>query len=181
MGQIEKKLSGKTAFKGYVFTVNRDQVLLPNGVHTTRDVVRHSGATCIVPLDDDGGVYLVRQFRYAVGEELWELPAGRLEEGEEALETAKRELEEECGLAAAQYTYLQPFYPSAGYSGEVIHIWAAKKLRPVPMHLDKEEFLTPVRLSLEEAVAMTLRGEIRDGKTIAGLLKAKLMRDTGLL
>lgn len=181
MGHFEKKLHSQTVFQGYVFTVDRDEVLLENGASTTRDVVRHSGATCIVPLDKDGGVYVVRQFRYAVGEELWELPAGRLEEGEESLETAKRELEEECGLAAAQYTYLQPLYPSVGYSGEVIHLWAAQDLSPVPMHLDEEEFLTPVKLPLEEAVAMVLRGEIRDGKTIAGLLKVRLMRERGLL
>ena len=181
MGHFEKKLGGETVFAGYVFTVDRDRVLLENGAATERDVVRHSGAACIVPLDEDGGVYLVRQFRYAGGEELWELPAGRLEEGEGALETAKRELEEECGLAAAEYVDLQSVYPSAGYSGEVIHIWAAKGLRPVPMHLDEEEFLTPAKLPLEEAVDMVLRGEIRDGKTVAGLLKAKLMRDAGLL
>ena len=181
MGHLEKKLESKTVFEGYIFSVDRDRVLLENGAETERDVVRHGGAVCVVPLTEEGEVYLIHQFRYAVGEELWELPAGRLEQGEVPLETARRELEEECGLSAASYINLHPFYPSVGYCGEVIYMWAAKNMRSVPKHLDDEEFLTTVKLPLEDAVSMVLRGEIRDGKTIARLLKAKLLRDTGQL
>lgn len=178
---FEKKLGGETVFEGEIFHVDRDRILLENGAESTREVVRHNGAVCVAPLDGDGGVWMVRQFRYAVGKELLELPAGRLEEGEDPLEAAKRELEEECGLAAGTYIDLHPIYPSVGFCDEVIHMWAARDFRPVPMHLDEEEFLEPVRVPLEEAAAMVLRGEIRDGKTIAGLLKVKLMRDAGLL
>ena len=126
-------------------------------------------------------VYLVRQYRYALGQELWELPAGKLEPGEEPFEAAKRELAEECGLTADRFVDLQPFYPTVGYCSEVIYTWLARGLHPVPMHLDEDEFLTPTKMPLEEVCRMVLNGEIRDGKTVAAVLKIKALKEAGRL
>ena len=123
----------------------------------------------------------VRQYRYALGQELWELPAGKLEPGEEPFEAAKRELAEECGLTADRFVDLQPFYPTVGYCSEVIYTWLATGLHPVPMHLDEGEFLTPEKVPFAEALAMVLDGRIRDGKTVAGLLKVQALRAAGKL
>ena len=181
MEHIEKKIDSKTLFKGWVFSVSRDSVLLENGVQTTRDVVHHRGAACVLPLTDERELYMVRQFRYAVGKELLELPAGSLEVGEEPLKTAKRELEEECGLIADEYISLHAHYPTVGYCDEIIYTWVAKGLHPVPMHLDEEEFLTPIKIPFEKALQMIRSGEIQDGKTVQGLLKAKLLMDDGTI
>ena len=126
-------------------------------------------------------VVLVRQYRYALGQELWELPAGKLEKGEDPFEAAKRELAEECGLVAQHYTDLGEFYPTVGYCSEIIYTYLATGLHPVPMHLDEDEFLTPESLPLDEAVAMCLDGRIVDGKTIAALLKIQALRAKGEL
>ena len=123
----------------------------------------------------------MRQYRYALGQELWELPAGKLEPGEEPFEAAKRELAEECGLTADRFVDLQPFYPTVGYCSEVIYTWLATGLHPVPMHLDEGEFLTPEKVPFAEALAMVLDGRIRDGKTVAGLLKVQALRAAGKL
>ena len=112
---------------------------------------------------------------------MWELPAGKLEEGEDPFEAAKRELEEECGLNADQYIDLHPFYPTVGYCSEVIYTWLARGLHPVPMHLDEDEFLTPTKMPLEEVCRMVLNGEIRDGKTVAAVLKIKALKEAGRL
>ena len=107
------------------------------------------------------------QFRYAMQQQLWELPAGKLEKGEDPFEAAKRELEEECGLTADNYISLGEFYPTVGYDTEVIYTWVATGLHETKMHLDADEFLTPDRVPLEKAYQMVMSGEIKDGKTIA--------------
>ena len=146
-----------------------------------REVIRLRGGPCSAPLTKKHDLYLVRKSLYALGQDLWELPAGKLEEGEDPFEAAKRELEEECGLKADQYIDLHPFYPTVGYCSEVIYTWLARGLHPVPMHLDEDEFLTPTKMPLEEVCRMVLDGEIRDGKTVAAVLKIKALKEAGRL
>ena len=141
MAHFEKTLDSDTRFEGRVFTLTVDTVELENGRTSTREVVHHNGGACIAALTENDEVYLVRQFRYAFGQELWELPAGKLEKGEDPFEAAKRELGEECGLTAEHFVDLGPVYPTVGYCTEIIYCWAATGLTPCDMHLDEDEFL----------------------------------------
>ncbi len=181
MEHTEKTLSVQEIFSGHVVRLTLDKVELENGRSAMREVVHHRGGACIAALTEKDELYLVRQYRYALGQELWELPAGKLEEGEDPFEAAKRELEEECGLKADQYIDLHPFYPTVGYCSEVIYTWLARGLHPVPMHLDEDEFLTPTKMPLEEVCRMVLEGDIRDGKTVAAVLKIKALKEAGRL
>ena len=181
MEHTEKTLSMQEIFSGHVVRLTLDKVELENGRSAMREVVHHRGGACIAALTEKDELYLVRQYRYALGQELWELPAGKLEEGEDPFEAAKRELEEECGLKADQYIDLHPFYPTVGYCSEVIYTWLARGLHPVPMHLDEDEFLTPTKMPLEEVCRMVLEGDIRDGKTVAAVLKIKALKEAGRL
>jgi len=166
----EKTLTSEVLFEGRVITLTKDTALLENGKTATREVVHHHGGIC-----------MVRQFRYAMQQELWELPAGKLEKGEDPFEAAKRELGEECGLTADNYISLGQFYPTVGYDTEVIYTWVATGLHKTQMHLDADEFLTPDRVPLDKAYEMVMSGEIRDGKTIAGILKLKALIAEGKL
>ena len=181
MAHTETMLESKEIFNGRVIRVTVDKVQLEDGSTSTREIVHHHGGACILPVDADGNITLVRQFRYAFGEEIWELPAGKLEQGEDPFEAAKRELEEECGLTADHYTSLGEFYPTVGYDTEIIYTWVATGLHETHMHLDADEFLTPDRVPLEKAYEMVMRGEIKDGKTIAGILKLKALLNEGKL
>ena len=176
MRHSETQLESRTVFEGRVITVTFDKVRLENGAEGTREVVHHHGGACIAALTDRDEIYLVRQYRYALGQELWELPAGKLEKGEDPFEAAKRELAEECGLVAEHYTDLGEFYPTVGYCSEIIYTWLATGLSPCAMHLDEDEFLTPEKLPFREAVAMVLDGRIKDGKTVAAILKIDALR-----
>ena len=120
MAHIETTLDSKEIFNGRVIRVTVDTVRLENGNTSTREIVHHHGGACVLPVDDEGNVYMVRQFRYAMGEEIWELPAGKLEAGEDPFEAAKRELAEECGVTANHYTDLGVLYPTVGYDSEGI-------------------------------------------------------------
>ena len=174
---FEKMLTSEVLFEGRVVTLTKDTALLENGKTATREVVHHHGGACIVPYFEDGTICMVRQFRYAMQQELWELPAGKLEKGEDPFEAAKRELGEECGLTADHYTPLGEFYPTVGYDTEIIYMWVATGLHTTQMHLDDDEFLTPDRIPLAKAYEMVMSGEIKDGKTIAGVLKLKALVD----
>ena len=176
MSHSETQLESRTVFEGRVITVTFDKVRLENGAESTREVVHHHGGACIAALTDEDEIYLVRQYRYALGQELWELPAGKLEKEEDPFEAAKRELAEECGLVAEHYTDLGEFYPTVGYCSEIIYTWLATGLSPCAMHLDEDEFLTPEKLPFREAVAMVLDGRIKDGKTVAAILKIDALR-----
>ena len=176
MAHYEKRLEGETIYQGKVFRVERDKVELENGNTSIREIVRHNGGACIAALSDEDEVYMVRQFRYAFGKELWELPAGKLEPGEDPFEAAKRELAEEAGLTARHYTDLGVFYPTVGYCTEIIYTWAATGLEPVPQHLDEDEFLTVYKIPLQKALEMVYSGEIQDGKTALGILKLADLR-----
>ena len=174
----EKKITSRTAYRGGMLTVNEDEVRLPDGSTALREYVMHPGAAIILPLFDDGSVLLERQFRYAVGQHFYELPAGKLEPDEPALETAKRELLEETGYVAAEWRELGRLHPCIGYSDERIDFFLARKLEFRGAKLDEGEFLETLRIPLAEGVDWIRSGRITDAKTILGLFWAeKLLRE----
>ena len=174
----EKKITSRTAYRGGILTVNEDEVRLPDGSTALREYVVHPGAAIILPLFDDGSVLLERQFRYSVGQHFYELPAGKLEPDEPALETAKRELLEETGYVAAEWRELGRLHPCIGYSDERIDFFLARKLEFRGAQLDEGEFLETLRISLAEGVDWVRSGRITDAKTILGLFWAeKLLRE----
>ena len=170
MDYTEEKLRRVNSLKGVIVEVETDMIRLSNGAVTLREVVRHPGGVAVAALDTDGAVALVRQYRYPFAAHLWELPAGKLEPGEDPAEAAKRELGEETGLEARRWTYLGPLYATPGYCTEVLHLYLAEDLRQGEAHPDPNEFLDVKRLPLDEVLAMVERGEIRDAKTVAGAL-----------
>ncbi len=176
MPHTEAMLESKEIFNGRVIRVTLDKVQLEDGTTSTREVVHHHGGACVLPVDDDGNVTMVRQFRYALGEELWELPAGKLEAGEDPFEAAKRELSEECGLTADTYTELGVVYPTVGYDSERIYLWAAEGLHTVGQHLDAGEFLDVVKMPFAQALGLVMDGTIKDSKTQIALLKYAQLR-----
>lgn len=176
MPHTEAMLESKEIFNGRVIRVTLDKVQLEDGTTSTREVVHHHGGACVLPVDADGNVTMVRQFRYALGEELWELPAGKLEAGEDPFEAAKRELSEECGLTADTYTELGVVYPTVGYDSERIYLWAAEGLHTVGQHLDAGEFLDVVKMPFAQALGLVMDGIIKDSKTQVALLKYAQLR-----
>lgn len=179
MPHTEKTLESKEIFNGHVIRVTHDKVLLENGDTSYREIVHHHGGACVLALTDADEVYMVRQYRYALGEEIWELPAGKLEAGEDPFEAAKRELAEECGVTAGNYVDLGCIYPTVGYDSEKIYIWAARDLQTTGQHLDPDEFLDVVKMPFGRVLEMVLSGEIKDSKTVAGVLKYALLRREG--
>ncbi len=174
----EKKISSDQVFEGNVIKVSVDKVELPNGSESTREIVHHRGAVCVLPITDDGDVICVRQYRYAHGEALLEIPAGKLEEGEnDPTEAALRELEEETGARCRDLKYLGKLYPSPAIFTEVIHMYVAKGLTFGKTHPDADEFLEVERIPLRTLVEMVMSGEIRDAKTQICVLRAYLDMD----
>ena len=157
-------------FGGRILKEYRDEVVLDNGMEVTREVMRHQGAAAVVPITDNGEVILVKQYRYAVGKEMLEIPAGILEPGEEMAACAARETEEETGYKPMELIHLFDFLSSPGYCTEKIGIYAARKLVPSRQHLDADEDVEVVIMPLEEAVELVKSGEIVDGKTIAAIM-----------
>ena len=153
---------------GRVGRFGLEDVVLPNGVAVTLEVLRHSGACAVVPLHDDGTVTLIRQHRHCAGGTIWEIPAGKLEVGEVPENCAARELAEEAGLTG-ELRHLTTIFPAPAYTDEQIHLYIATALVAVPFAPEHDEVLEPVRLLLEEARAMVRRGEIVDAKTICAL------------
>ncbi|MBQ7800640.1 MAG: NUDIX hydrolase [Oscillospiraceae bacterium] len=176
MPHFEKTLSSKEVFDGKVIRVCHDSVELENGETALREVVYHNGGVCVLPLTDSGEVIFVKQFRYPYKEEVLELPAGKLNKGEDPFESAVRELREETGAEAKKYTSLGRLYPSPGYCGEIITMYLAEDLSFGEQSLDEDEFLDTIRIPFEKAVEMVLSGEIPDAKTQTAILKAKLMQ-----
>ena len=170
-------LSSKQVFAGALINVEHWQVLLPDGKQALREVVRHRGAAAVVPVDDAGNVTLVRQHRVAVGRFTWEIPAGKLDHaGEDMLDCARRELEEETGLHAQNYRLLTVLDTTPGFCDEHIGIYLATGLSQHRMHTDADEFLNKAEMPLSEAVRLVMSGEIHDSKTIAGLMMAWNLR-----
>lgn len=176
MELIEKTKESKVIFDGKVVRLMYDVVTLPNGGESIREYVKHVGAVCIVPITDDGRVILERQYRYAVGETLIEIPAGKLDSADEVpLEAALRELREETGIVPDEMIYMGVYYGSPAIMGEKIHMYLAKGLQFGKDDLDEDEFLEVFTIPLTEAVEMVLRGEIKDGKTQTAILRASMM------
>lgn len=166
-------LHSEVIYRGRVFTLRKDTVRLPNDKSTDLDILQHNGGVAIVPLDDDGNVWFVRQYRQAAGEALLEIPAGTLEVGESPLENAHRELQEEIGMNARQITRLGSCFLAPGYSSEYMHIFLARDLFPAQLPADDDEFIDVVRVPLKKALALIDEGAFRDAKTILGLLWAQ--------
>ncbi|OFZ84190.1 MAG: NUDIX hydrolase [Betaproteobacteria bacterium RBG_16_66_20] len=172
----EQFVSGEEIFRGGILRLRRDVVRLPDGSQAVREYVRHPGAVAIVALTGEGGVVLERQHRYPLGRDFVELPAGKLEPDEAHLETAQRELLEETGYAAAEWTRLGLVHNAIGYSDESIELWLASGLEKRAANLDAGEFLEVFTLPFEEALAMAADGRISDVKTIIGLFWANRRR-----
>ena len=177
MDYREKTLSREEIYRGRIITVHKDTVALSDGKETIREVVDHPGGVTVIPVDADGSVCCVRQYRYPYAEHVLETPAGKLEPGEDPLECAKRELGEETGYTAERYIPLGQLYPSPGYCGEVLHLYLATGLVRGQQHLDAGEFLDVERHSLDELVDMAMEGSLTDAKTVAAVLKARLYLD----
>ena len=177
MNLEEKTLSKKVIFEGRIITVHEDEVELPNGEKASREVVEHPGGVAIVALDGDYNVYMVRQFRYPYHKVLLEIPAGKLNYGEDPFTCGVRELKEETGLSAERYDDLGAFMVSPGFCGETIHIYLARELSSGDMHLDPDEFLEVEKMPLKELLDMIMDNKIEDAKTVIGILKtAELLR-----
>jgi len=167
----ERFVSGELVFDGTLLEVRRDRVRLPDGAEATREYIRHPGAVAIVPLFEDGRVLLERQFRYPHGREFIELPAGKLEPGEPPLATAQRELLEETGHAALEWTRLGVIHTSIAYTDEAIELYLARKLsRQGAPRPDAGEFVETLIVGFDEALAMVREGRITDAKSVLGLL-----------
>lgn len=166
-------LQRETVYQGKAFDVHRDKVLLPNGQSTQLDIVEHVGAVTILPLDEQGRIWFVRQYRHPAAQQLLELPAGTLEPGEPPEACALREIREETGQAAGEMRKLGEFFLAPGYSTETMHVFLATKLRPDPLPSDSDEFLSVETRPVAEVLQMVERGEIQDGKTLAALMLAR--------
>lgn len=171
MDFTEKTLNEKVVFEGRIITLHVDDVELPDGSASIREVVEHSGGVCVAALTEDMKLKFVRQFRYPYKRVLLELPAGKLEKGENPLTAGIRELEEECGVVADKVVSLGQVYPTVAYCSEVIHLFLATGLHETEQHLDEGEFLDIEEIELKTAAEMVMNGEISDSKTVALILK----------
>ncbi|MBQ8029744.1 MAG: NUDIX hydrolase [Clostridia bacterium] len=171
MNFTEKTLSEKEIFKGKIITVHVDDVELSDGTKSFREVVEHSGGVCVAALTEEMKLKFVRQFRYPYKKVLLELPAGKLEKGENPLEAGMRELEEECGVIAEKVVSMGEIYPTVAYCSEIIYLYLATGLKETSQNLDEGEFISVEEIELSKAVEMVMNGEIKDSKTVALILK----------
>jgi len=168
-----KNLRSETIYSGRVLEITRDEIQLPNGRAITREVVRHPGAVVILPQQSDGSLLLLRQFRYALGGDLLEFPAGTLEKNEEPLSCAKREIMEEVKHKATSWTALGQFYPAPGFCDELQYGFLARDLTPAAAEADEDEFFEVVAMSPDEVVNAIADGTLRDSKSIAIFARAR--------
>lgn len=169
----EKKISSEDIFKGRILHVIKDRVELPDGSTSTREAIRHVGAVCVVPVTEDGKAVVERQYRYPIDRVITEIPAGKLDSfSEDRLDAAKRELLEETGITADNWTDMGIYYPAAAYSDEKISMYLATGLHRGEQKLDRGEFLNVIEVPIEELVDAVMKGEITDGKTQVAILKA---------
>lgn len=174
MELMEKTVESKTLFEGHIVTLKLDRAQLPNGSLASREVVEHPGGVAVLPLDAEGRVIMVRQYRYPLHNTLLELPAGKLEKGEDHRVCGIRELQEEVGITADEVIYLGGLYLSPGYSNEVLHLYLARGLHQGECHPDEDEFLEIERVPFDTLLDMVMRDEIHDAKTVAAVLKTKV-------
>jgi ADP-ribose pyrophosphatase len=166
-------LKSEIVYPGRAFSIRRDTLRLPDGHETKLDIVEHHGSVIILPVDDQGNLLFVRQYRHATGLDLLELPAGTLDEDEAPEKCARREIREETGMAAGNLEHLGGFYLAPGYSTEYMHVYLATELRPDPLEADEDEFLTVEFIPIGMALEMVMRGEFLDAKSLAAILLAQ--------
>ncbi len=170
MNLTEKKIDGRVVYEGKILKLELDEVELPDGSMSKRECVRHSGGAAVLYVSDDN-VLLVKQFRYLYGKEIYEIPAGKLEHGENAAFAAARELEEETGYKAEILIPLLRIYPSPGYTDEIIHVYFTDKCKRTSKKPDEGEFVDCEFLPIDKVLKMIESGEISDGKTVAAIYK----------
>lgn len=173
MELCEKQLNREIIYEGKIFTVTRDEVELADKSHGVRELILHHGGAGVLPVDSDGNIMLVKQYRAGVSRVLTEICAGKLEAGENPLGCAKRELAEELGLTAKNIIPIGEFIPTPAYLSEITYLYIATDLGYVGQSLDEDEFLEIVKMSLEKAVELVMDGTITDGKTVIAVLKAE--------
>ncbi|MCI8497482.1 MAG: NUDIX hydrolase [Clostridiales bacterium] len=173
----EKTLHEKEIFRGRILRVHVDEVLLPNGETSSREVVEHPGGVCVAALTEQDELLFVRQFRYPYGKVILELPAGKLDRGEDPLDCGRRELREETGAVGREYVFLGENYPSPGYCAESIYLYATRIDHFEEQQLDENEFLDVLRIPLSEAVRMCFSGDLPDAKTQLAVLKTAALMD----
>ncbi|MCZ2259513.1 NUDIX domain-containing protein [Sporosarcina sp. G11-34] len=171
----EKTLSSETIYEGKIISLRVEDVELPDGNHAKRELVKHPGAVAILPITADGKLVLVEQYRKALDRTLVEIPAGKIDHGEEPKITAIRELEEETGYGAKEFTYIQSFATSPGFADEIIHLYLARELYEIeePALGDEDEFIGLLEVTIEEAEAMVKNEQIFDAKTAFAIIYAK--------
>ncbi len=177
MDFFEKTISSQRIYDGKIIGVRKDTVELQDGRKASREVVEHSGGVCVIALDEDKNILFVRQFRYPNNSVILEIPAGKLNPGEDHYECGKRELEEETGYLCSEYRHIATIYPSPAYVGEIIHVYFASGLIKSEQKLDEGEFLSVEKIPLEKAFQMVMNDEIYDAKTQIAILKVKAMLD----
>ncbi len=177
MELTEKTIDSREIFKGRIIRVRLDTVRLPNGKEGIREVVEHPGGVAILAIDSEDRVLLVRQYRYPFERVMTEVPAGKREPGEPPFITAQRELQEEVGATADTWTELGTLIPSPGCYGETLYLYMAQDLHFGATHPDEDEFLEPLRVPLDEAVRQCMDGTLTDAKTVAAVLKGKILRE----
>lgn len=168
----EKTLDSDVIYEGVIFTITHDTVELENGNTAIRDVLLHHGGVCVIPVTDENEIFLVKQFRYPFHTTTREVPAGKLERGENHAECGKRELLEETGCICDEYIYLGEMLPTPAYNSEITYMYMARGLHFEKQNLDPDEFLDVEKIPLADAVQLVMDGRIRDGKTQIAILKA---------
>ncbi len=179
MNLTEKGISESYKYRGKIVNMRVDEALLPDGTVAKREVVEHNGGVCVVALTENDEIYLVKQFRYPYKEVIWEIPAGKRDGNENPLLGAIRELKEETGTTADTVLPIGELYPSPGYCGEIIYMFAAKGLHEGQKNLDEDEFLEAEKFPLHRVVDMIMSGEIKDAKTQVAVLKVAEMKRKG--
>lgn len=179
MELTEKTLSSKSVFDGRILHITLDEIELPNGKKSKREVVNHPGGVTVAALDEENCLLFVKQFRYPYKEVVLELPAGKLEKGSTPLENGKRELMEETGAEGYSYISLGQLYPSPGYTSEIIHLYACKVKSQGSSNPDDGEFLNVEKIPLDKAVEMVLNNQIPDAKTQVAVLKTAMLIKSG--
>ena len=179
MKLFEKQISSNQVYDGKLLKIHLDEVELENGKKTTREYIKHPGGATIAALTEQDELLFVKQFRYPYGKVVFELPAGKLDHGEEPLKTAIRELREETGMSTDKMIFIGELYPSPGYTDEIIYLYACRvQMSDLEMDLDEDEFLECEKIALSEAVEMVYKNQIPDSKSQVAILKtAKLVKD----
>ncbi len=160
-------------YKGKIFSLEKDVITLPDGRETVRETIRHGGAAAMIPIDNEGKIIFVRQYRHSAGKEVLEIPAGTIEKGEDPYNCAIREIQEETSYKAGKMTFLFKMFSAIGFCSEQIYIYLAENLEKGEFNMDEDEFITIERYTLKESIELIYKGEICDSKTIAAIFAYK--------